>query len=88
VPLVVEVVEHCFCVLADCLDLFVVVWLWRPSATCAPLPAPLCAPLHPFANAGCAHTNVTVAAGKTYLFRLISPTALVHQVHVCAACLC
>lgn len=30
-------------------------------------------------NPGCTHTNVTVAAGKTYLFRLISPTALVHQ---------
>jgi hypothetical protein len=39
-----------------------------------------CPPLAAFAAAGCAHTNVTVEAGKRYLFRLISATSLVYQV--------
>ena len=35
--------------------------------------------------AGCAHQNVTVEAGKTYLVRLISATSLLYTVRTAAA---
>lgn len=40
---------------------------------------------HAACAAGCAHQNVTVEAGKTYLLRLISATSLLYTVSTAAA---